>query len=1611
MNHREATFADAPHGKRSKITTVRTPRPAGRHGSRARGGHGQGEARPGAAVAKVIGHRTTVKATRDTLEYVLAKADRAEDDWAKDIQTPDQVLRDWGLSLADDFDGEPAVSYHGRPSDDPDVVWEVAEQAKKRARVSAHITFSLPGNDPEAEWDVAREAARECFPDHPYVCALHTDTDSAHVHLVIRSRDYSGRALRVNREDLHHYRQVLARLGRQRGIAVEARRYDIPTPPAKWRCLFPEPIGKRLDRHVAVLSSPGQATPTQLAKAMRFVKGKRKYLRDGHRYQLLRATSQLERYPEWRKASVRLTRLAFKGDHGKRFRERHELSQKAQALHEQAVPPPSIADDRPPEVVAELNKLPPRKIRRNAKALIRNIDHLRQKDRDRLAESLNLLSGRLRRKAERALKRTKTPVEKAREKQVRRQQSIAKAVADLQHKHNSQEAKCWALIVLWWHRRHLTAVNRLALRNVHVSFPDEPELTRFVTRSVEKLARKPESWAVKLARATERFVRDRAHVWSQPSRQESPGRAVIERAVATVESDRAPAMARARAAQTLMWHDRHLSNDDRRRITDPHVRRRIDAAITVLGQPEATTAAKLDACRALVFYRPHMSSADRLAVRQAELGAGRNAASTQRLTALIQFLAQPPARQQPAIDRAGTLRPHQRDAQLAKNADEATKHDVHHVLSKGKRGRAWAIDRALQEAGSHDVAASRAALQVLFKYRRHLTERDHNDLLDQAGRWRTPRLGAADHLARLATTRAVLTHAPPELEGKKRFDLQRAVIALQKRDLEPREVKKAIKRVVGSARLLTRDQRDDVHQSLLHHCGPKRARKLQRILDKHRPLRDAQPRSLEAQQKYDIRTALDTFKHIEDSTPTRIYVAADALTEHREHLSDKQRKMLASVMRRVERVAPHVAERLYPVASMPVRNAPSPAELQRNKDIRAAFDVLANRAALPEEVASARATLAQHHEKLSEKQQAFFAKIEDRLDNGPGRRAVREAFDALNHFEDRHPKYIAPAGQTLLEHRAELSDGQLRFLAAILRRLDRAAPMVAEELYELVPEAKRSRDIRRAFDALKDITTSTADKGKAAAETLTRHSKTLSDGQRRFLAAIVGRVESAAPSVADTLYELVPEAKRTRDIRSALDTLKTIGTSSPEAASSAAETLATHAESLSEGQRRFLASIVRRVEPVAPSVDERLYELVPEAKRTRDISRAFDTLKAFKAHSPEQRQAAVETFITHSDTLSEKQRRFVQALLTRVQRSDPELARRLAPVTEESQLTVVDARPPAAPESTQQATDSATEERTPPAVADAPERTSQSHPAADEPRATVTDATLVESPPREPAQDLVPITESAKSAQQQPEPIRTEPEPEPFQPTPPSFHFPQSRPHRLLEEQVAQLQSSDIGSSLDAARFLHTYRHDLTPKQHQAIVDAAITWPANDSGLHGQRSQLARQILDLAPKELAARARLDVALSVKAIAKPDTPSREVKRAIAAIRRHSQHVTDDHRRQLQRAPLHQQDRRNQQALYTILARNRSDRDHARPSRTATEHLATAMDTIERFPNTSPERRRHALTALTTLSHKLTDAQKQTLSAHIPKLKSTHPHIARRLAAIPKAPTQTIPMRNR
>ncbi len=97
-------------------------------------------------------------------------------------------------------------------------------QQKRNTRHNTHIVLSMPdGTEPKAVKQGVREFAKKTFADnHQYVFALHTDTDSPHVHLTVKNLGFDGKRLHVKKGLPQVWREGFAHEMERQGIAAEA---------------------------------------------------------------------------------------------------------------------------------------------------------------------------------------------------------------------------------------------------------------------------------------------------------------------------------------------------------------------------------------------------------------------------------------------------------------------------------------------------------------------------------------------------------------------------------------------------------------------------------------------------------------------------------------------------------------------------------------------------------------------------------------------------------------------------------------------------------------------------------------------------------------------------------------------------------------------------------------------------------------------------------------------------------------------------------------------------------------------------------------------------------------------------------------------------------------------------------------------------------------------------------------------------------------------------------------------------------------------------------------------------------------------------------------------
>ena len=134
----------------------------------------------------------------------------------------DYISRNGKLELED----ETGLVYQ-----DQDTIHQLAQdwnesdfQQRTRTRHSTHLILSMPfGTEPNAVKKAVRSFAKNTFSEnYQYVFALHTDTDSPHVHLTIKNLGFDGRRLHVRKGLPQVWREQFAYELEKLGVAAEA---------------------------------------------------------------------------------------------------------------------------------------------------------------------------------------------------------------------------------------------------------------------------------------------------------------------------------------------------------------------------------------------------------------------------------------------------------------------------------------------------------------------------------------------------------------------------------------------------------------------------------------------------------------------------------------------------------------------------------------------------------------------------------------------------------------------------------------------------------------------------------------------------------------------------------------------------------------------------------------------------------------------------------------------------------------------------------------------------------------------------------------------------------------------------------------------------------------------------------------------------------------------------------------------------------------------------------------------------------------------------------------------------------------------------------------------
>lgn len=95
---------------------------------------------------------------------------------------------------------------------------------RKNTRDTTNIIMSMPaGTEPRDVKNAVRAFAKRQFgQNHQYVMALHTDTDSPHVHLTVKNLGYDGYRLNVKKGDPQKWRESFAAELERCGVEAEA---------------------------------------------------------------------------------------------------------------------------------------------------------------------------------------------------------------------------------------------------------------------------------------------------------------------------------------------------------------------------------------------------------------------------------------------------------------------------------------------------------------------------------------------------------------------------------------------------------------------------------------------------------------------------------------------------------------------------------------------------------------------------------------------------------------------------------------------------------------------------------------------------------------------------------------------------------------------------------------------------------------------------------------------------------------------------------------------------------------------------------------------------------------------------------------------------------------------------------------------------------------------------------------------------------------------------------------------------------------------------------------------------------------------------------------------
>jgi hypothetical protein len=151
----------------------------------------------------------TLKAVRKHLAYIGRKGDLdLETDDGERLRDAHELPEDWDLDL-DEYRRKYDLT---------------ATRGREPARLAHKVIFSMPaGTPPDKVLTAVKNFAREEFAlKHRYAMALHTDTESPHVHVVIKALSERGQRLHIRKATLREWRAGFAHHLRELGVAANA---------------------------------------------------------------------------------------------------------------------------------------------------------------------------------------------------------------------------------------------------------------------------------------------------------------------------------------------------------------------------------------------------------------------------------------------------------------------------------------------------------------------------------------------------------------------------------------------------------------------------------------------------------------------------------------------------------------------------------------------------------------------------------------------------------------------------------------------------------------------------------------------------------------------------------------------------------------------------------------------------------------------------------------------------------------------------------------------------------------------------------------------------------------------------------------------------------------------------------------------------------------------------------------------------------------------------------------------------------------------------------------------------------------------------------------------